>query len=199
MSKDKPKDKHGAGDVPDGYSERTVLFEKRSYARRKNSTREHPRWKVASRSKPGQWHHIEDNFGLAMNLENLWDDQADLSEGRSSSSESAEEPKKKKGPRADNMKQTGQDSHGRIWLYDSEEKRGHRWYCVLGLFQDTKRDGLVNAEFITTGRRATHVLGETEMTLLLRKVSTVFKNRYGEKKMQEIIYPNIRVIKTEKK
>jgi hypothetical protein len=120
-----------------------------------------------------------------------------------SASESEEEKPKKlkhgKGSRSDALTESGQDTHGRLWLYDREAQNGRRWYGILGLFQDTKRPGIVKAEFITTGKRATYLYGEPEMALLLKKVSKVYKDRYGEKKMLKLIYPNSRVIKTEKK
>jgi hypothetical protein len=121
-----------------------------------------------------------------------------------SASESADEPdksthRKKKGSRSDDLKETGQDSHGRIWLYDREPQNGKRWYGILEFSQDTKKPGIVKAQYITTGKRATYLYGEPEMTLLLKRISKVYKDRYGEKKMLKIIYPNSRVIKTEKK
>ena len=134
---------------------------------------------------------------------------AKLSEHRkepksASASESEEEkPKgtyhKKKGSRSDALTESGQDSHGRIWLYDREPQNGRRWYGILEFSQDTKKPGIVKAQYIITGKRATYLYGEPEMALLLKRISKVYKDRYGEKKMLKLIYPNFRVIKTEKK
>jgi hypothetical protein len=204
MSKHKQHEHNGSG-PPKGCEQRTLIFHSRTYACKliphKHSD-DDVIWYVQSRKHPSKWRAQDDDGQLCQMLTRAWDEEDDEGVDSSSNSESEsasvsesgeDKPKvKKKGSRADNLKESGQDSHGRLWLYDHVTKGRQPFYWILGLFQD-KKSGCARAEVITTAGRRTHLHDKKSMALLLRKISKVFSSLYGEEEMFQTIYPKDRV------
>lgn len=104
-------------------------------------------------------------------------------------SETKSKRRRRKGQRADDLKETGKDSHGRNWYYDgAPNKKGERYYFILGLTQN-KETKCVRAEIITSRGKATHLLDKNGMKLLLQQVTKVFIKRHGRKELKRLLTP----------
>ena len=177
--------KHHGSYLPSGCGKRTLLFGGYRYARKGDQ------WFRQCRKYPNRWHD-EDDGGVCNSLKIEWDYDEPTT---SSSADSAGDSKpKKKGSRSDDLKETGKDSHGRNWYYDDASKGGQRYYFILGMFRKAKKPRCAEVEIITSKGKATHLLGEREMTMLLKQVNKVFGRLYGKTKLLKVVLPDSRVI-----
>lgn len=155
----------------------------RNYGRRKK------RWYRQHRHHSKQWRLVEDGH-----IETELDHKFDAWEGRrakpASTSASASAAVEKKSSRKDFLSTSAQDSHGRLWLYDHEPKKGDKpfyWKLEIGRFK--AKPGIVQAAIQTSKGRVTHYHDKETMKLLLKKVSRVYRRLYGGKSMHDVIYP----------
>lgn len=185
MSEHQRHEHHGSH-LPHGCEQKQLGSHSHRYARKDD------RFWQESRKHPGTWREL-DRFGsggsdkdyfLCMSLEEEWD-------GESVSSKKA---RRRKGSRSDDLKETGKDSHGRNWYYDDASKGGQRYYFILGMFRKAKKPRCAEVEIITSKGKATHLLGEREMTMLLKQVNKVFGRLYGKTRLLKVVLPDSRVI-----
>jgi hypothetical protein len=105
---------------------------------------------------------------------------------------SSSKPKRKgqKGWRVDDLRKTGQDSHGRLWIFDDASKKDRFW-IKFSLFKD-KTPGLVNLAIVATTNKPKHLLGKKEMAALVQKFVKMYGRCYGSKSLNKILLPLVR-------
>jgi hypothetical protein len=184
----------------DSFKSKAVSLPKGCQIRKDKSGKRYARkgeqfWRESKKHK-GKWREIDD-FRTCQGLRAFWDEKPeaedteadDSAEADSGSKSAGSKKKRRKGFRSDCLTETGKDSHGRNWYYDDPKKRTQRYYFILGLSKN-KDTGCVTAELITTGRRATHLLGKKEMELLVKQVTKVYTKCYGKRALKKLIYPS---------
>jgi hypothetical protein len=96
--------------------------------------------------------------------------------------------KGQKGWRADALKKTGQDTHGRLWIFDDASKEGGRFWIKFGLFK-AKVPELVNLDIVATTNKPKHLLGKKEMSVIIKKFAKMYVRIWGFKSLMRIILP----------